>query len=404
MKTISLGLFALIVAGCNPYDTWGHGEFNAGPVDPASFPAAYLGFKSTTQGPYGRNRGAGKFVEVAAYISGNRKGYYAFPFTNAQLALADKLRIKDIDPAKVPPVANAYDFDPVFPNPIPPSQQCQTPPNYVYDPIREDMRLDEQDNIFTRLPSEGTEFIPGVDSVWTYVPVVSEVPVTASGLNCQSIKSEKKLLNAFASPPVSGRVLNWAIIDAAAPVYRWYENSSSTVGGAPGPSYGVPDGGYVTGVGVQRYGWFGHYYLAYIEGGYIPTSPDRVTEIYHNRMETRDVVRMNTQKIFVPRMIRSGTTNAPGQITAGYDVLEYPRGDPNYSPVCEVWLYTATTGPNPRPIADLPKSKEEIDALGAAGMVRQASLTVAADIAPDAPSSSTQLGQKVTYLFCSQVD
>src|SRR5260370_20531111 len=100
---------AAVSAGCSPYDTWGHGEFNAGPVDPASFPPAYLGFKSTTQGPYGRNRGAGRFVEVSAYLNGNRKGYYAFPFTTAQLALADTLRVKDdVDPSTVPPVGNRY--------------------------------------------------------------------------------------------------------------------------------------------------------------------------------------------------------------------------------------------------------------------------------------------------------
>ena len=53
--------------------------------------------------------------------------------------------------------------------------------------------------------------------------------------------------------------------------------------------------------------------------------------------------------------------------SAGYDVLQASRADASYSPVCEVWRYTATTGgpPIPRPVSLLPKSESEIRALPA---------------------------------------
>jgi hypothetical protein len=72
--------------------------------------------------------------------------------------------------------------------------------------------------------------------------------------------------------------------------------------------------------------------------------------------------------------------------SAGYDVLQAKRADPNYSPVCEAWQYTATTGapPIPRPVSQLPKSESEILALPGA-----------------MPAVTTDVSR---FLYCPQVD
>ncbi len=387
-----LPILLAVVGACDPYSAQ-QGEFTAGPVDPSNFPAPYLGVGADT-GPNGFRSGRGRFVEVGGYVNNNPAGYYSFPFTTAQLApAADPLRLVDDGNAYSPvPVGLAYVFDPAPPNPFPPSQTCTAPPNYTYDPTREDMRLDEQSNIFTQLPIASER--PGVASTFTYVPIVSEVAVSGAGLACQSLKSEKTLNRVLGNPPPSGNYLLWAIIDTASGVYRVNEN--------PTAAYGSP--GYVNGVGVQKYGWFGHYYLAYIDGGYIPTQPATVTE----GGRTKQVLRMKTQRLYVPRLITptvscgspsrkcsagqvcvsntcractatgaaacptgqtcitaTGTCSASGMPGAGYDVLQASRAGDNYSPVCEVWQYTATAGapPIPRPVSQLPQSETDITAL-----------------------------------------
>ena len=400
MKKLVQSLPIFIVAtGCNPYSDQ-QGEFNAGAVDPANFPAPYLGTGADPPGA-GFRGGKGKFTEIAAFANGLPAGYYSFPFTNTQLAAGvDSLRLLDGDQPYKPlssspaiPVTNAYVFDPSPPNPFPLSQKCTPPSGYSYNPQTDDMRLDEQGNIFTLLPLATQR--PGVASTFEYIPVVSEVPVTAEGLSCQSIKSEKLLNQLFGNPPPSGKYLLWAIIDPAAGVYRLGQSST----------YSLSDGGvnpaYASGVGVQKYGWFGHYYLAYIDGGYVPTQTATIGG--------RQVLRMQTQRLYFPLTISSpavrcgsanctpgqvcvnntcqacnatrpcssgftcptsgpltGICNAPGAQGAGYDVLQAKRGDTNYSPVCEVWTYTASTpDPSPRPLAisELPTSEVGINAL-----------------------------------------
>jgi len=393
MKRSSLlPILLALIGACDPYSAQ-QGEFTAGPVDPANFPAPYLGVGADT-GPNGFRSGRGRFVEVGAYVNNNPAGYYSFPFTTAQLApAADPLRLVDDGNAYAPvPVPPAYVFDPTPASPFPASPTCTPPPSYSYDPTREDMRLDDQSNIFTQLPIASER--PGVASTFSYVPVVAEVPVSAAGRACQSLKSEKTLNRVLGFPPPSGNYLLWAIIDTASPVYRVNDN--------PTAAYGSP--GYTSGVGVQKYGWFGHYYLAYVDGGYIPTQSATVTE----GGRVKQVLRMKTQRLYVPRlftpvvscgspsrlcpagqvcvssncrpctatgsaacptgqtcMTATGTCSASGMPGAGYDVLQASRADANYSPVCEAWQYTATTGTPaiPRPISLLPKSESDILAL-----------------------------------------
>ena len=378
---------ALVAAACDPYSAQ-QGEFTAGPVDPANFPAPYLGVGADT-GPNGLRSGRGRFFEVPAFIDGNAAGYYSFPFTTAQLApTADPLRLLDNGNAYAPvPVPVAYVFDPAPPSPFPAQPTCTPPPSYVYNPRVEDMRLDDQSNVFTQLPL-ATER-PGVASDFTYVPIVAEVPVSAAGRSCQSIKSEGTLNRLLGNPAPSGQYLLWAIIDPASGVYR--VGQSTTFG----------DPNYATGVGAQRYGWYGHYYLAYLDGGYIPTESANVAG--------RQVIRMKTQRLFIPRTVTptvacgnparncapgqvcvasscrnctatgsnacptgqtclnasSGTPtcSGPGAVRAGYDVLQARRAADAYSPVCEQWQYTApNVGSPPRPPAasELPRSEAEI--------------------------------------------
>jgi hypothetical protein len=429
MKKLFFSTLIALAGACNPYD-YQHGEFNAGPVDPANFPADYLGTGADPPGA-GFRGGRGKFNETSAFVNGLPAGYYKFPFSATQLAAGvDSLRLVDngspykpLPSAAAIPVPNAYVFDPAPPNPFPVRQTCMPPPNYHYNQQTDDLRLDEQDNIFTLLPLATEK--PGVASTFDYVPVVAEVPVSAAGAACQSFKSQATLLQATSNLPQSGNYLLWAIIDPAAGVYRVGQSST----------YNLSDGGvnpaFASGVGVQKYGWYAHYYLAYIDGGYIPTLTATVNE--GGRM--KQVLRMKTQRLYFPRTIssasaRCGSTNCtPGQVCAGtpptcqtcqasgaracptgftcgtsapvtgvctasgaqgagYDVLQARRGETGYSPVCEAWTYTAnTSGATPRPLAisELPTSEAAINALPAA--------------APAQVTTGT-----TRYIYCPQVD
>lgn len=358
------GAFIFAAAACNPYENQ-QGEFNAGPVDPATFPLAYLGTgASATFGPNGRVAGTGRFIEIGAYAgtAGTRIGYYTFPFTATQTAMGtDPLRLlEDGRPYRPVPVANAYVFDSAPPRAFPGTQTCTPPSGYVYDRVRDDMRLDEQSNIFTQLPY-ATQ-VPGVAATFTYVPVVAELPVSAAGMRCQSLKSEKTLNKVLGNPGPRGNYLLWPIIDPTSPVYR--------VGQNPNAAFGSPD--YAPGVGAQKYGWFARYYLAYLDGGYIQTESSLIMEGTPAR--SKQVVRMKTQRIYFPRtMVRSSATATPvaGALGAGYDVLQLRRADAGYTPVCEVWTYSA--GATPRLISDLPRTEAAINALaGSTPMVATA--------------------------------
>src|SRR5262249_5380578 len=148
-------------------------------------------------------------------------------------------------------------FDPAPPNPFPSPPKCTPPAGYTFDPDSNyDMRQDEQGNIFTQLPLATEK--PGQASTFDYIPVVAESAVSAAGLGCQSIKSEPTLNKLLGSPNPTGKFLLWAIIDPSSGVYRVGQQSNRTLAdGSANPNYS-------RGVNVQKWGWFGHYYLAYI--------------------------------------------------------------------------------------------------------------------------------------------
>ncbi len=413
-------LLVFVLAGaCDPYQ---HGEFNAGPVDAANFPKPYQGEGADTN-ENGYFSGKGKFNEVRAFTNGQAAGYYLFPFTSTQLSSSDPLQLPQ-DPRRQPQTPKAYVFDSAPPNPFPSSQKCNPPANYQYDPRTEDMRLDEQGNIFTLLPLATEK--PGQASTFDYIPVVAEVAVSADGLACQSVKSETTLNKVLGNATSTGNFLLWAIIDPSSGVYRVGQQSNFLL------SNGTPNPNYATGIGVQKWGWFGHYYLAYIDGGYVQTQTVTVNNA--------QVLRMKTQPLYIPLKITpaavrcgsatcqvgqfcanntcqnctanratsadncptgerccpspqtcinpgaSGTCADIGKVAQGYDVLQFRRSDPNYSPVCEVRQYTANTGARPRQASELPRSVADV-------------LTISPTTQP--PTTESGIAR---YVYCPEVD
>jgi hypothetical protein len=200
-----------------------------------------------------------------------------------------------------------------------------------------DISYNEQGNIFTALPQ--ATYNPGVKSTTQYMPVVAEVPVTSHGEVCQSIKSEATLLgSANVTVPEAndggvpdGKYVAFAIIDPGAAVYG--------LPASDGTNYPAD------GVGLQHWGWYNQYLLAYLNGGYIPTAGGV----------------MATQKIYSPSavsFIDGGVM--PAGLGAGFDVLQYAIGQPGYSPVCQVMTYSAPDG-GPIPVSAVPQSAQDID-------------------------------------------
>lgn len=340
---VTLLVAAIAAPGaCNPYNN--SGEFNAGPVDSSGFPAPYLPANSRKN-----QAGSGSFVESAAFINGNQTGYFRLALTPSQLAPApatppggcptaatDPLRLVDSGkPYAALPTPKAYRF----------TDSCTPPAGYQYDDGRDDLRYDQQGNIFTALPTA------------TYVPIVRENVVSAGGLDCQSIKSEKLLLKKL-MPSATGAWLFWAVIDPGAGVYRFNDPNATN------PMQ-------VGGVGVQSYGWYQQYYLAYLDGGTVPTVDVMVTEPAGGPMPcmpvTKPVTRIQTQKLYYPiGMIGvpqpDGTVKmVAGALGGGFDVLEAGRDDAGYSPVCAVNSFMPTAaGGGPPMVSDLPTSAADV--------------------------------------------
>jgi hypothetical protein len=324
MRTRSIGLapgrglwLLALASACNPYHNRS-GEFSAGPADPLNYPPPSLG-----AGGDRTKAGKGSFTEVKAYAASVPIGYFAFAFASAVGPTqkgVDPLRLID-DGMVYPqvPTPRAYTFDPSQNSPYPATPTCVAPNDYVYDAQRDELRYDDQGSIFTALPT--ATYVAGALPTWSYEPVVAEVPVTTSGMGCQSVTTEAGVL---ASPAASvadpdGKYLAWAIIDTGAAVYRVGQSIASS-----------------SGVTVQRYGWFEHFIVAYLDGGYIPTES--------GTGDGHPVVRMKTQKLYYPRsmvttMVKGMAVTATGAIGQGYDVLESARTDVGYSPVCAVFTY-----------------------------------------------------------------
>jgi len=335
----AIAVAAVLLAACSPYEKRS-GEYYAGPVDPAAFPAPYLGVGGDAK------RGGGRILASAATAHDVPAPYYAFAVSAAQAAANDPLAVSTDGNATAIPAPLAYVFDPqlpppgdmgagdmgpaVTPNPFPPSSRCTPPAGYTYDPERDGYRLDDEGNVFTALPASG------------YAPIVAEVPVTSNGEACQSIKSAATLVsaddvvvatvppkfplpNATATGVPDGRFLAWAIVDASAEVR-------------------FPDGHLdpESGLGPQKIGWFDHYLLTYLDGGYVPTSAVVVPGMAGNPDVT--VVHVIPQNVYFPTAIPTTLPSGvvvprAGTLGAGYDILDAVRGEPGYSPLCHVFSF-----------------------------------------------------------------
>jgi hypothetical protein len=359
------------LSGCDPYGNRLPGEFNAGSADPFDFAPPYRGTGFTRQ-----IAGRGTFTERRAFIgaSGSTGGYYFFPFSPSQINTtnyAATTRLPDsystatsadfLNPASfislrvrganaVPtPMAYVFDTTGTPPNPLPSTASCIK--DHDYDPFKDDVRYDEQGSIFSSMPT--ANWAGGSLPSWSYVPIVQEVPVTSNGEKCQDIKSQETLLkrtdvtvqkgdpspDGTPTAVPDGKYLAWGVIDPGSPVFRVGETANNS-NGLGCPSTINADGVRVpTGAPCrpgQKFGWFNRFLVAYIDGGYIPTTGPAAT------------LRMRTQRLFYPRQIGTRTTGAGIGLGVSNDVIEFARSDTaNYSPLCQVISYVSPTDPPP---------------------------------------------------------
>ena len=362
-------------------------DFNAGGADPYNFPPAYRGVGATRQ-----TAASGTFTEIAAYANGTATGYFTFPFSPSQVTttnyaapIAMLWPDGQIDPLRVAgpgtdfraslnnpvPVPSVYNFDPPgngSSNPFATAQKCHSPAGYVYNSFLEAFPQTEQWNVFTFLPDRYTTYGFGTLPAWSYRPIVAEVPVTTGNYTCQTAKSERTVLEQNdqgtlgvpLGPPeadktlgslgkANGKFLAWAIIDPGSAVLRVGTKSDGLSGGTH------------FGTTVQKYGWYGQFIVAYIDGGYIPTEAGPT-------VAGAPTTRMRTQRLYYPRSFvytdgKDPSTASAGTFGAGYDVMQGSRfaSDPSsYSPVCELWTYSL---PTTTAISQLPKDENTILAL-----------------------------------------
>ncbi len=324
---LSMPLLALSLAACNPYSRF-VGDSNAGAVDPRNFPAAYLGIDPNSgEPPDATMPGSAVLMPVDALAGGDAVAYYAFPFDGTDLALAVEGRLI---------IPLSYDFDEDG------ATKCVAPSAYVFDQQRDEVRYDEQGNIFTALPDAPD-----------YLPVVASVKVASNGLPCQDVKSERTVVGRkdvtlelvpaeFPNQPDAHPTGKPSGVYYARPII----DPSIDVRGPAGMYGYAADGTPLvvdpnTGLGPQRWGWYQRYLLAYLDGGPIPTLAKDVT---NKDGGAQRVVEMISQPIYFP-------TRHPGQddqgnrvpvdggLGDGYDILTGKRDDAMSSPLCEVYSF-----------------------------------------------------------------
>jgi hypothetical protein len=329
------------LGSCDPYGSYDNEDEGLGPVDPVTFPPASIGAGGDRKRP-----GRGIFSETSAFVAGDRIGYFGYAAPSA--GVRDPLRILE-DGKPLARVWTTYVFDPTDTRAFPDKYACTPPAGYSFDRQRDEVPYDQQGNIFTILPS--ATYTEGVAVSSTYVPVVAEAKMSSSGLPCQQLKSEAQFAKKMiAKPPLDGKYLAWMIIDPAAGVYPKEDQMGMMRGG----------------VGLQRWGWYNRYLVAYLDGGYLPTGPEMDVNDGTMAMPVmHKVVRAVTQRLLIPKSVlptAAGAMPSAGQVGAGYDVLDARLGQPGYSPLCEVWTYDTSPGMGMPPlmVSDLPKDAQAI--------------------------------------------
>jgi hypothetical protein len=333
---LALALSAAVPA-CNPYNRTG--EFYAGPIDAREFPRPYKGGGAVA------NSSNGTIIATLAFANDAPVGYFQFPVPRNVNPLRLRTRIGTPQETDQPV---AYVFDPETAEPFPTAQRCAKPENYVYDVRRDFVRFDEQGNIFSVLPRATFSATTGTEA-FTYVPVVAESKVTTNGTPCQEPKSAENIVSRpdvtiETDPPKiplpdalrtgrrDGKYIAWAIIDPSADV-RFPEEQLDPI----------------TALGPQKWGWFDHFLLAYIDGGYIPTT--EVTIPGMMGMPDQREVHAVEQMMFVPTVVPDpddptmpADNAAPG---SGWDVVQHRRGEAGYSPICHVIFFDPPDPLNP---------------------------------------------------------
>ncbi len=339
--TVPLLLSCGLAGACTPYQNL-TGDFYIGPVDPAKFPKAYQGAGYDSGGAFGM------ILPVPASVAGGTPiAYYSFPAT----AGVDPTVLRSDDGTTVSDRAPFYLFDG---DDAHDTKSCTPPsPNYEFDVRHDFVRFDRQGNVFQEQQiSSDPPALPSDDG---YVPVYAEVPVTSGGEGCQTIHSSEGLVansqaHVQTTPPppdtqehavgvTDGKYLAVALIDPTAQVYN-------------------PDGSLdpVTALGPQRFGWFNHFLVAYIEGGYIPTAMATVPGM--NGAPDTHVIAAQTATLYAPNTF-IGPDGNPAQcdpndpagamapcVGNGFDVIDGvnsmngARGQAGYSPICHVLTYT----------------------------------------------------------------
>jgi hypothetical protein len=127
----------------------------------------------------------------------------------------------------------------------------------------------------------------------------------------------------------------------------------------------LPDGSVDpnTLLGPQRFGWFNHFLVAYIDGGYVPTTSQTVPGMMGAPDQT--LVVASEMTLFAPNTWTGADGNPTGCnpatptdpaapcIGQGFDVIagvngaSGARGQAGYSPLCHVMTYTPTPGGPP---------------------------------------------------------
>ena len=336
-------MFTVFVSGCFPYKNH-DGDYYSGPVDPTLFPPAYQGAGFADSGSFGTFMAAQAFV-----TNGDMVFYYLFPGATTKLRTESStngmVTVKDRAPVYV------FDGDPSKD-----SSKCVAPQNYVYDERRDDVHFDVQGNIFQQ--KQTSKDPAALPSDAGYVPVYSEVPVASGGEGCQTLHSAdgvmaSKQLTLMTAPaplgspdfrPVGhpdGKYLAYAVIDPAADVR-------------------LPDGTLNpnTMLGPQRFGWYDHFMVAYIDGGYVPTTMVTVPGMMGAPDEMQIVAQSMT--LYAPNTWLdamgnptgcdptdpTGATSGAPCLAQGFDVIDgvggmaAVRGKAGYSPICHVLTYT----------------------------------------------------------------
>ena len=217
----------------------------------------------------------------------------------------------------------------------------------MFDQEPDQVRYNLQGNLFTTFPD--------VTQNPTYVPIVAEVGVISSGEPCQDIKSEEGVvartdvkIAKIVPPPANtdgtatgapdGRYLAWAMIDPSADVL--FPDTFAICQAQADPTVCHDP---QTNLGPQRLGWMDHYLVAYIDGGYLPTTArqDPTADGL-----TANVIAADAQILYVPNT---------SDVGMGNDVLSRKRGEAGYSPLCHIETFS------PADPSNLPTDAAQID-------------------------------------------